>query len=180
MRTRELTLNSLKHALNPSVLLTAAEGALKPEEKEGIRKGWEDANEGSNAGRAIVLDQAVKLDTITINADVAKFLSTVDFGKTQIAKAFGVPDSYLNGAGDQQSSLDMTKSLYANTLRRYVRPIESEIENKFGTACNFDESAAVDADNSTLVSQISKLLAGTTPAITPEQAQAMLMKRGMI
>ncbi|WP_261805676.1 phage portal protein [Lapidilactobacillus luobeiensis] len=177
---QHLTLSSLKHALNPAVVLTAPEGVLSKEEKEGIRKGWENANEGKNAGRAIVLDQAVKLDTISINADVAKFLSTQDFGKTQIAKAFGVPDSYLNGKGDQQSSLDMTKSLYANTLRRYVRPLESEIEAKLNVSCNFDETAAVDADNSTLVGQINKLMAGTNPAITPEIAQQMLKERGVL
>ena len=178
--SNKLTLSSLKHALNPSTVLTAAEGALSKEEKEGIRSGWESANEGENAGRAIVLDQAVSMNTISINADVAKFLSTLDFGKTQIAKAFGVPDSYLNGSGDQQSSLDMTKSLYANTLRRYVKPIESELESKFGVAINLDESAAVDADNSTLISNISTLTSGTAPVLSNLQAQQLLHQRGVI
>lgn len=178
--SNRLTLSSLKHALNPSVVLTAAEGALSPDEKAGIRNGWEDANEGENAGRAIVLDQAVSMSTVSINSDVANFLSNLDFGKTQIAKAFGVPDSYLNGTGDQQSSLDMTKSLYANTLRRYTQPIESELYSKFGVQVDLDQSAAVDADNSTLVSQIKDLATGTTPVLSTDQVTAMLQKRGVI
>jgi HK97 family phage portal protein len=178
--SNRLTLSSLKHALNPSTVLTVAEGALSKEEKEGIRAGWEAANEGDNAGRAVVLDQAVSMSSVSINADVAKFLSTLDFGKTQIAKAFGVPDSYLNGAGDQQSSLDMTKSIYANTLRRYVKPIESELYSKFGVDVNLDESAAVDADNSTLVTQLVALNGGSQPALTPLQTQNILHRRGVI
>ena len=51
---------------------------------------------------------------------------------------------------------------------------------KFGVPVNIDESSAVDADNDLLISQIQKLLSGTTPAITPLQAQQMLAKRGVI
>ncbi|WP_125702399.1 phage portal protein [Lacticaseibacillus daqingensis] len=178
--SNRLTLSSLKHALNPSTVLTAAEGALSKDEKEGIRAGWEAANEGENAGRAIVLDQAVTMSSVSINADVAKFLSTLDFGKTQIAKAFGVPDSYLNGQGDQQSSIEMTKSLYANTLRRYTMPIESELFAKFGVTVELDQSAAVDADNTTLVSQIQDLSTGQNPVLSATDAMAMLRKRGVL
>ena len=153
---------------------------LSKEDKEGIRQAWESQNEGSNAGRVVVLDQAVSMGTVSVNSDVANFLSNVDFAKAQIAKAFGVPDSYLNGAGDQQSSLDMTKSLYANTLRRYVKPIESELSATFGVDIALDESSAVDADNSTLISQIQTLLSGSNPAITAEQAQTLLHNRGVI
>jgi HK97 family phage portal protein len=178
--SNRLTLSSLKHALNPSVVLTASEGALSPDEKEGIRDGWEAANEGDNAGRAIVLDQAVTMSSVSINSDVASFLSNLDFGKTQISKAFGVPDSYLNGQGDQQSSLEMTKSLYANTLRRYTAPIESELYSKFGVQVDLDQAAAVDADNSTLVSQIKDLATGTTPILSVDQATQLLTKRGVL
>lgn len=178
--SQKLTLSSLKHGLNPSTVLTVPEGVLSKEDKEGIRQAWESQNEGSNAGRVVVLDQAVSMGTVSVNSDVANFLSNVDFAKTQIAKAFGVPDSYLNGAGDQQSSLDMTKSLYANTLRRYVKPIESELSATFGVDIALDESSAVDADNSTLISQIQTLLSGSNPAITSEQAQTLLHNRGVI
>lgn len=128
----------------------------------------------------MVLDQLYDVQNLAINADVSKFLTSNDWSKTQIGKVFGVPDSYLNGKGDQQSSIDMTKSLYANTLRRYVKPLESEMSAKFGVPVNIDESQAVDADNDLLISQIQKLLSGTTPAITGNQAQQMLAKRGVI
>ncbi|MEN2663083.1 phage portal protein [Lacticaseibacillus rhamnosus] len=176
----KLTLSTIKNAINPSTVIKVAEGALSPEEKEATRKAFENANTGDNAGRPMVLDQLYDVQNLAINADVSKFLTSNDWSKTQIGKVFGVPDSYLNGKGDQQSSIDMTKSLYANTLRRYVKPLESEMSAKFGVPVNIDESQAVDADNDLLISQIQKLLSGTTPAITGNQAQQMLAKRGVI
>lgn len=176
----QLTLSTLKNAINPSIRIKVAEGALSPEEKEATRKAFEQANTGVNAGRPLVEDQLYSFDSLQINSDVAKFLSTMDFGKTAVAEAFGVPSNYLNGAGDEQSSLDMVKSLYRNTLRRYTMPLEGELSSKFGVPVDFDESSAVDADNGTLISQIQQLLSGTTPAITPIQAQQMLQKRGVI
>ncbi len=176
----KLTLATIKNAINPSTVIKVNEGALSPEEKEQTRKAFESANTGNNAGRPIVLDQLYSIQSLAINADVSKFLTSNDWSKTQIGKVFGVPDSYLNGQGDQQSSLDMTKSLYSNTLRRYVKPIESEMTAKFGVQVNIDESSAVDADNDLLISQIQKLLSGTTPAISQLMAQQMLQKRGVI
>lgn len=176
----KLTLATIKNAINPSTVIKVAEGALSPEEKERTRQAFESANAGSNAGRPLVLDQLYDVQSLAINSDVSKFLTSNDWSKTQIGKVFGVPDSYLNGTGDQQSSIDMTKSLYSNTLRRYVKPIESEMTAKFGVPVNIDESQAVDADNDLLISQIQKLLSGTTPAITALQAQTMLQKRGVI
>lgn len=175
-----LTLSTIKNAINPSTVIKVAEGALSPEEKEQTRKAFESANTGDNVGRPIVLDQLYDVQSLAINSDVSKFLTSNDWSKTQIGKVFGVPDSYLNGTGDQQSSLDMTKSLYSNTLRRYVKPIESEMTAKFGVPVSIDESQAVDADNDLLISQVQKLLSGTAPAITPLQAQQMLQKRGVI
>jgi HK97 family phage portal protein len=176
----KLTLATIKNAINPSTVIKVAEGALSPEEKEQTRKAFESANTGDNAGRPIVLDQLYDVQSLAINADVSKFLTSNDWSKTQIGKVFGVPDSYLNGQGDQQSSLDMVKSLYSNTLRRYVKPLESEMTAKFGVPVNIDESQAVDADNDLLISQVQKLLSGSTPAISPLQAQQMLQKRGVI
>lgn len=178
--SQQLTLSTLKNAINPSIRIKVAEGALSPEEKEATREAFEKANTGANAGRPLVEDQLYSFDTLQINSDVAKFLSTMDFGKTAVAEAFGVPSNYLNGAGDEQSSLDMVKSLYRNTLRRYTMPLEGELTAKLGVPVDFDESSAVDADNGTLISQIQQLLSGTTPAISPLQAQQMLQKRGII
>ncbi len=176
----QLTLSTLKNAINPSIRIKVAEGALSPEEKEATRAAFEKANTGANSGRPLVEDQLYSVDSLQINSDVAKFLSTMDFGKTAVAEAFGIPSNYLNGAGDQQSSLDMVKSLYRNTLRRYTMPLEGELSAKLGIPVDFDESAAVDSDNGTLIDQIQKLLSGTTPAITPLLAQQMLQKRGVI
>ncbi|WP_260187250.1 phage portal protein [Lacticaseibacillus paracasei] len=113
----KLTLSTIKNAINPSTVIKVSEGALSPEEKEATRKAFENANTGDNAGRPMVLDQLYDVQNLAINADVSKFLSSNDWSKTQIGKVFGVPDSYLNGQGDQQSSLDMKALCKANRKR---------------------------------------------------------------
>ncbi|WP_127849477.1 phage portal protein [Lacticaseibacillus hulanensis] len=182
--SNDLTLATLKHAINPSVTLTVPQGELDKDAKENIRTAFEEQTSGENAGRAIVLDQGLSMSTIQINSDVAKFLNTMDFGRTAIAEAFGVPDSYLNGQGDQQSSLNMVKSLYANALRRYVKPIESEVQAKFGVPFNIDESSSVDATNADFVEMVTKLAGvgtkGATPIISAQEAHQMLMNRGIL
>lgn len=177
--SRKLTLAQLKQGLAPTYSLTVPEGILDKEAKEAIRSSFEKANSGSNAGRAIVLDQGLQLNSLSINADVAKFLNNMDFSKTQIAKAFGIPDSYLNGQGDQQSSIDMTRSLYANSLQTYIKPIESELYMKLGVPVNLDEASAIDVDNQQLIDNITKLSTGKSPVFSPSEATAILNAKGV-
>ena len=63
-----------------------------------------------------MLDDLESYTPLELQADVAKLLSQVDWTTTQIAKVYGVPDSYLNGQGDQQSSLTMIQGFYSNAL----------------------------------------------------------------
>lgn len=178
--SNRLTLSTLKNAISPSITLTVPQGILDKDAKENIRKGFEDQNSGPNAGRAVVLDQGLKLDTIQINSDVATFLKNFDFGKTQIAKAYGIPDSYLNGQGDQQSSLDMTKNLYANALQRYIKPIESELTAKLNSPVKMDFSDAIDANNSTLRDTLVKLATSKNSSMDAQNVLNILSEKGAL
>lgn len=178
--SNKLTLSTLKNAINPGITLTVPEGILDAEAKEKIRKGFEEQNNGANAGRAIVLDQGLKLDTLSINSDVANFLKNFDFGKTQIAKAFGIPDSYLNGQGDQQSSLDMTRNLYANALQRYIKPIESELSLKLKKSVRMNYSSAIDASGAGLKDTLLKLATNKNSDIPASNVLKILAARGDI
>lgn len=176
--SNRLTLATLKNAIAPNVLLTSPEGILEDEEKENIRSAWESATTGDNLGRAIVLDQGLKMSKIDINANVADFLNNANFSRDQIAKAFNVPSSVLNGNGDAQSSIQMLNQQYTRSLNLYIEPIEAEISMKFGIDCELDINGALDVDNSMFIKNINTL-SGNQPVISAKQAQQALIKKGL-
>lgn len=176
--SNKLTLATLKHAINPSYLLKIPQGKVDAEGKEQIRKSWEEQTTGNNLGRAVVLDQGLDLQTVSINADVGKFLSNVNVSRTDIAKAFGIPASVLNGTSDQQSSIMMERSVYASSLNKFVKPIESELKFKLGVDAKLDINNALDVDNQSLVTNLTKLT-GNQPVMSPKQAQQTLINRGL-
>ncbi|WP_461241097.1 phage portal protein [Paucilactobacillus sp. N302-9] len=178
-QSKRLTLATLKNAINPNYILTVPEGILDNESKDNIRKSFEEQNTGSNSGRAVVLDQGLTMSTVAINSDVAKFLNNYNFSQTQIAKAFGIPDSYLNGDGDEQSSLDQIRAFYANGLQQYIKPVESELTMKLGVKVNLDEMSAIDVDNQQLIDNLAKLATGSTPILSPEMALDILNRKGV-
>lgn len=177
--SKNLTLDTLKNAINPNITLTVPEGTLDGEAKENIRTEFEKVNGKGNNGRAIVLDQGLKIDTIQINADVAKFLNNNDFSKTQISSAFLVPAEYLNGEGDQQSNLDQTVSLYANSLQTYLKSVSSEVSMKFNAQIKLDPVNAIDVDHQKLIDNLAKLSTGKMPVMQPYEVMEILKRNGV-
>lgn len=175
-----LSLGTLKNAISPTITLTVPEGKLDKEAKDNIRDSWEDQNGGDNNGRVLILDQGLKLDTIQINADVAKFLNDLDWTKAQIAKVFGIPDEYLNGKGNEQSSSDQAKSLYANALQRYITPVLSELTMKLGVEVRLDVWPAIDVDNSQFINMLKNFSTGTTQVFNPDEVKSLMQERGII
>lgn len=147
-QANKLSLSTLAQAINPTSVIKIPDAVVSPEAKESVRREFEKANTGSNAGRTLVLDQSADFQSLSINADVAKFLNNATYQRTQISKAFGVPDSYLNGQGDQQSNIDMIQNMYVNGLNRYIEPIVSEVQAKFSDDISLDMSSILDYSNS--------------------------------
>jgi HK97 family phage portal protein len=178
--SKKLTLSTLKNAINPGYILTVPKGTLEEDAKENIRKSFEAQNSGNNAGRAIVLDQSLSLDTVQINSDVANFLTNYDFSQTQIAKAFGITQAVLNGSkGDQQSNITEIMNFYVSSLLPYLKPIESEISMKFGAECKLNIADTVDLTHQNLINNIATLAAGRTPVLAATQAQQILIDKGV-
>lgn len=146
-QANRLSLSTLAKAINPTSVIKIPDAVVSPEAKESVRREFEKANTGSNAGRTLVLDQSADFQSLSINADVAKFLNNATYQRTQISKAFGVPDSYLNGQGDQQSNIDMIQNMYVNGLNRYIEPIVSEVQTKFSDDISLDMSSILDYSN---------------------------------
>lgn len=107
--SKRLTKKVLENGIMPRYVLKTTASLLDRELKNKVRADFEKTNIGDNANRAIVLDQGLTLDTINISQDVSKYLSNYNFSQNQIAKAFGVPANYLNGTGDEQSSVEMLR-----------------------------------------------------------------------
>lgn len=177
-QANKLSLTTLARAINPTSLIKVPEAVLSPDSKENIRNEFEKANTGANAGRAMVLDQSADFQSISINADVAKFLNNATYQRTQITKAFGVPDSYLNGQGDQQSNLEMIQNMYVNGLNRYIEPIVSEVQSKFSDDITLDMSSILDYSNATLKQDLINFV--DKGILDSSQAQKILLDKGVI
>ncbi|MDM7501789.1 phage portal protein [Lactococcus lactis] len=173
-----LSLSTLKGALNPTSVVKVPQGTLSSEAKDSIRKEFEKANGGNNSGRVMVLDQSADFSTVSINADVANYLNSMNWGRTQIAKAFGVSDSYLNGTGDQQSSLDQNKDLYVNALNRFIEPLISELRIKCDSSIGVDMSPITDYSNSVFKADILNWV--KEGIIEPTEAKTLLESKGII
>ncbi|OIL07622.1 phage portal protein, partial [Oenococcus oeni] len=98
----------------------------------------------TSGGIPVVLAPGETFTPLEIKSNISSLLSQVDWTSTQIAKAFQIPDSYLNGQGDQQSSLDQIEGLYANTLNRDMNMVLSELNNKLNANITADIRKAID------------------------------------
>jgi HK97 family phage portal protein len=176
--SNKLTLTSLIHAIAPTNIYTTPNALTEPDAKEKIREAFEKANTGENAGRLLVMDAGANLQTIDVTPNVAKLLDNTTFAQIQIAKAFGIPDSYLNGQGDQQSSIDMIRSLYQNALTMYIRPIESELSYKLNTPVQLDVTRAIDVDHQNELNNIENL--SKAGLLTPRQAFGLMLSKDIM
>lgn len=143
--SNKLTKNALSQSVtSPGVLkINNDKGLINWKLKAAHSREFMDQMEASNNG-PIVIDGLEDWTPLEINSNVASLLSSVNWTSTQIAKVYQVPDSYLNGTGDQQSSLDQIKGNYANTLNRYAQMIVSELDNKLSATVTADIRPAID------------------------------------
>lgn len=172
--SRKLAIAALSHAISPSFVLKIPTVQVSEQTKEKFRSNFEKMTSGSNAGRAIVLDSSMDVEPLQINPDVDKLLSNTEFTQNQIAKAFNIPSEYLNGQGNQQSSITEMASLYVNALSLYINPILSELRLKFGCDITTDFSSIADVDHQQLISNVVSLAAGKIPVLSAEVATAVL------
>ncbi|WP_278363558.1 phage portal protein [Leuconostoc lactis] len=172
--SNKLAETALQNGINPSVLISIPEAQLDKEVKDSIRDGFVDSTTGANYGKPIVIDSSAKLDTLDISPEVSKLLTNLSFTKTQISKAFGVPDSFLMGQGDQQSSIDMIKGMYNTSIGRYKNAIQSELQLKLGLPITINHDILDDELINRLVTLTDKGI------ISPVDANIALKEKGII
>lgn len=172
--SNELAKSALQNGINPSVMINVPEAQLDKEVKDSIRDGFVESTTGANYGKPIVVDSSAKVETLGISPEVANLLSNLAFTKTQIAKAFGVPDSYLMGQGDQQSSIEMIQGLYNTSITRYKNAIQSELTLKIGVPIEMSTEITDDAMINRFVTLADKQI------ISPVDANSALKQKGII
>lgn len=173
-QSNKLAVSSLRHAIAPTYSLKIPGVQVDDQDKENLRKNFEASISGTNQGRPIILDQSMDVAPLQVNSNIDKLLSNTQFAQNQIAKAFNIPAEYLNGTGDQQSSIQMMNSLYVNALSIYIHPILSEMSQKLGVEVTADLSSLSDVDHQQLISNVISLAAGKSPVIPPMTAIKIL------
>lgn len=142
--SNRLTKNALNQSvMSPGVLKVAKGGLLDADQKAARSRAFvKQVREASNG--PIVIDDLEEYTPLEVKSNIAQLLNQTDWTGKQIAKVYGIPDSYLNGQGDQQSSLDQIKGMYLSALNRYSQDILSELRMKFRGDIRADLRPSVD------------------------------------
>lgn len=174
--SNKLTRAALSQAIMaPGILKIKKEGTIDWKLKALRSKQFMRQVQSANNG-PVVIDDLEEYSPLEIKSDIAKLLSQADWTGNQIAKVYGIPNSYLNGQGDQQSSLDQIKGMYANALSRYMESIVSELDNKLSADIRYNIRPAIDP----LQDSYAQVLSGLTKdgMLAHNQARYLLQETG--
>jgi HK97 family phage portal protein len=105
---------------------------VKAEDKQKIRRDWEELQSGSNQHRVAVIDQEMDVKTLSITPEEGQFLETRVHQRSDICAIFRVP---VHMAGSEQklsnSNVEqMNLAFITDTLRPILSRIEAEIVKK--------------------------------------------------
>lgn len=177
-KSNALTKTALSQAIiSPGVLKIQKGGLLSWKDK--ANRSIEFMNQAKNSNNGpVVIDDLEEYTPLEIKSDIAKLLSQADWTGNQIAKAYGIPNSYLNGQGDQQSSLDQIKGMYANALSRYMNSITSELSNKLNTYVRANIRPAIDPMQDYYATSLGNLV--KSGVLASNQVNYMLKESGYL
>lgn len=174
--SNSLTLAALSRSISAPGVLSMKHGGLLDEKRKAARSREFMRQVNKSNGGPVVLDELEEYSSLEMKADVTKLLSQTDWTSRQIAKVFGIPDSYLNGQGDQQSSIDQIKGMYANALNRYMQCVVSELDNKLNANITANLRPAIDPLGDAFATTLSGLAKDGT--IANNQATWVLQQTG--
>lgn len=155
--SNRLTQHALEQSIEAPGILSIKGGGLLNWKKKSKRSREFVLQANSSKNGPIVLDDLEDYQPLEVKSDVAKLLSQADWTGKQIAKVYGVPDSYINGQGDQQSNITQIGGQYAKALNRYAGAVQSELSNKLNSQITYDVRPAIDATGDNFASEIGDL-----------------------
>lgn len=155
--SNRLTLHALSQSVEAPGILSVTGGGLLDWKKKSARSREFMRQVNSSDNGPIVLDDLETYQPLEVKSDVAKLLQQADWTGKQIAKVYGVPDSYINGQGDQQSNITQIGGQYAKAINRYAGAVQSELSNKLNSQITYDVRPAIDATGDNFASEIGDL-----------------------
>lgn len=171
-----LTMSALKNSMSTSGVLKIKNGGLLDDKTKSARA--RSFMRRSTSGGPIIIDDLEEFAPLEIKSNVAALLSQTDWTTKQFAKVYGIPDSYVGGQGDQQSSIQQISSMYANALNRYIRPVVSELEYKLSDHIQVNLRPVIDPLGDSYLSSIN--MATRYGTLAQNQAVYILQKAGYI
>ncbi len=176
--SNKLTLTALGRSIMAPGILTVEKGGLLTAKMKAARsKQFMKQMNDSNSG-PIVLDDLESYKPLEIQGNVAQLLNQANWTGAQIAKAYGVSDSVINGQGDQQSSIDMMNANYLQSLSRFSRSIVGELENKLAGKISLDLRPVSDPTGDSYANQLASLQ--KNGALAGNQVSWMLQQVGYL
>lgn len=156
-QSNKLTLSALGRSIvAPGILSVKHGGLLSDEDKASrSRKFMKQTSDSGNG--PIVLDDLEEYTPLEVESNVAQLLNQVSWTGAQIAKVYGVPDSIINGQGDQQSSIQMMGNSYVKSLSRYAKAITGELNDKLNANITLDLRSSIDPLGDEYASTIDSL-----------------------
>ena len=126
--------NMFSNGATPSGVLSTDKTLTAEQRKEAERLLTEKFVGAMNAGRPMLLDNAVKWEQITISPEDAQMLESRKFGIEEICRIFGVPP-HMIGHTDGNTSLgtsisEQTLGFVKFTLRRRLKRIETALQKQ--------------------------------------------------
>lgn len=176
--SNKLTLTALGRSIMAPGILSITKGGLLDWKKKSARSKEFMKQMNSSDNGPIILDDLETYTPLEIQGNVAQLLNQADWTGSQIAKVYGVPDSLLNGQGDQQSSLDMMNSNYLQSLSRFTSSVVGELNDKLAGGIRMDLKPIVDPTGDKFVESVSDLQKNGT--LDSEQAVWLLQKSGYL
>lgn len=149
----KLTISALKNSMSASGVLKIKGGGLLSDKDKAARS--RSFMKRSRSGGPVVIDDLEEFTSLEIKSNVAQLLSQTDWTSKQFAKVYGLPDSYVGGQGDQQSSIQQISGMYASALNRYISPVKSELEYKLNDTIKVNMRPAIDPLGDSYLSSIN-------------------------
>jgi HK97 family phage portal protein len=168
----------------PNIALMV-KSAVKPEQKQLMRSGWEEMQSGNNQHRVAIVDQDVDIKTLSINPDEAQFLETRVHQRSEICAIFRVPSHMVGDTSKLANSNveNLNLSFIVDTLRPILSRIEAEIVKKLmpreagkgsTLTVQFDLSERQRGDSSAIAATVA--CGRQWGALTANEARLMLGK----
>lgn len=123
--------NFFRSGANVGGMLKLHEGRLNREQRDKIRKQFQEDNAGTaNSSSVMILDEAMSYQKLEVSTDLLQIIMNNKQSPMAISKAFGLPPSKLGIESPNTSMQDQMNEYLYNTLSSYTKMMTAELNFK--------------------------------------------------